>query len=63
MATVAGVRSNAVNWQVNGIAGGNSTVGTMTAGVYTAPASVPSPPTVSVTVVPKAGGSVPRRHR
>ena len=58
MATVAGVSSNDVNWQVNGITGGNSSVGTITtAGVYTAPASVPSPPTVTVTVVPKAGGS------
>jgi hypothetical protein len=55
---VAGVRSNAVNWRVNGVAGGNSSVGTITtAGVYTAPASVPSPSTVTVTVVPQAGGS------
>ena len=39
-----------VTWSVNGAAGGNATVGTISAqGVYTAPASVPSPATVTVT--------------
>jgi uncharacterized protein (DUF1800 family) len=38
-----------VNWSVNGIAGGNSTVGTVsTAGVYTAPALLPATSTVQV---------------
>jgi hypothetical protein len=38
-----------VDWTVNGIGGGNSTVGTIdTTGLYTAPASVPIPATVAV---------------
>ena len=41
-----------VTWQVNQITGGNSTVGTITqAGVYTAPAQVPSPATVVISAV------------
>ncbi len=39
-----------VSWSVNGIAGGNSAVGTITAsGVYTAPAVKPNPAIVTVT--------------
>jgi uncharacterized protein (DUF1800 family) len=39
-----------VKWAVNGIAGGNATVGTITAGgVYTAPATLPSSSTIQVT--------------
>jgi uncharacterized protein (DUF1800 family) len=42
----------AVNWQVNGIAGGNGVVGTISAaGLYTAPAVVPTPATVTVRAV------------
>ena len=42
----------AVTWQVNGVAGGNSTVGTISAaGLYTAPAQVPDPFTVQVGAV------------
>src|SRR5437016_5897688 len=38
------------NWSVNGVAGGNSAVGTITAaGVYTAPASFPSANSVTIT--------------
>jgi hypothetical protein len=41
-----------VTWQVNGAAGGNTTVGSVsTTGLYTAPAKVPSPAAVSVTAV------------
>lgn len=41
-----------VTWEVNGQAGGNSQVGTITAsGVYTAPAVVPNPAAVTVTAV------------
>ncbi len=41
-----------VTWQVNGVAGGNATVGTITpSGVYTAPATAPMPATVTVTAV------------
>jgi len=49
-ATVANAQATGVTWQVNGVTGGNATVGTIsTAGLYTAPAVVPSPATVTVT--------------
>jgi hypothetical protein len=51
-ATVQNASSQAVTWSVNGVTGGNSTVGTIsTTGLYTAPGSVPSPSTVTVTAV------------
>ena len=40
----------AVKWAINGIPNGNTTVGTITAGgVYTAPATFPSPSTIQIT--------------
>ena len=40
---MTGSTNTQVNWQVNGTAGGNSTTGTISnAGLYTAPATVPS---------------------
>jgi hypothetical protein len=56
-ATVSGSTNTAVTWQVNGIVGGNSTVGTITSGVYTAPAAVPSPASVTVTAIAQASAS------
>jgi hypothetical protein len=54
-ATVRNSSNAAVTWQVNGVAGGNATVGTISgAGLYTAPMTVPSPATVSVTAVSAA---------
>src|SRR5437773_761017 len=51
-ATVTNTANKAVTWQVNGITGGNTSVGTIsTTGVYTAPATVPSPAIVTVTAV------------
>ena len=51
-ATVTGNPNTSVNWLVNGIAGGNSTVGTIsTTGLFTAPTAVPSPATVTITAV------------
>jgi hypothetical protein len=51
-ADVKNTSSSAVNWQVNQIAGGNPSVGTIdSGGLYTAPALVPNPPTVSVMAV------------
>ena len=52
----------AVSWQVNGIAGGSSTVGTISAsGLYTPPAAIPTPNTVTITAVsvasPTASGA------
>ncbi len=54
-ATVTGTSNTTVTWQVNGVTGGNSTVGTIaTSGLYTAPASVPNPATVTVRAVSQA---------
>ncbi len=54
-ATVTNTTNTAVTWQVNGVAGGNSTVGVIsTGGVYTAPMAVPSPAAVTVTAVSAA---------
>ena len=54
-ATVANTSNTAVTWQVNGITGGNATVGTISAsGLYTAPATVPSPSTVTVRAISNA---------
>ena len=50
VATVTGALNTSVTWSVNGVAGGTPPVGTITAaGVYTAPLTVPSPDTVTVT--------------
>jgi YD repeat-containing protein len=44
-----GSPTNDITWAVNGIHGGDATVGTISSGgLYTAPATVPSPPTVTV---------------
>jgi hypothetical protein len=53
-ATVAGSTNTTVTWQVNGIVGGNATLGTILGGMYTAPASVPNPATVTVTAIAQA---------
>jgi hypothetical protein len=54
-ATVTGSSNNSVTWQVNGIAGGNSTIGTIsTLGAYTAPATIPSPTVVTITAIAAA---------
>jgi len=46
-----------VTWSVNGIAGGNSTIGTITnAGLYAAPASVPAANVVTVTATSAPSG-------
>lgn len=52
MATVTGNPNTSVNWFVNGVAGGNSTVGTISAtGLFQAPAAVPSPAAVTIAAV------------
>jgi serine protease len=57
-ASLANTTDTAVTWEVNGIAGGNSTVGTISgSGVYTPPATVPNPATVDVTAVAAADPS------
>jgi hypothetical protein len=63
-ATVSGTGSpsTAVTWSVNGVAGGNSTLGTIAANsadtaLYTGPAVPPTPATVSVTAISVADAS------
>jgi serine protease len=54
-AALAGSANNGVLWQVNGVTGGNVMVGTIsTAGLYMAPATVPSPAVVTVTAISSA---------
>jgi serine protease len=49
-ATVTNAQDATVTWAVDGVTGGNATIGTISAfGAYTAPATVPSPAVVSVT--------------
>ncbi len=48
-ATASGTTTPSVTWSANGIVGGNATIGMISAtGLYTAPAAVPSPPTLMV---------------
>jgi uncharacterized protein (DUF1800 family) len=58
-ATVANTTNKTVIWQVNGIAGGSTTTGTIsTAGLYTAPAALPSQNPVTISAVSQASASV-----
>jgi DNA-binding beta-propeller fold protein YncE len=56
VATVVTSNTNqAVNWQVNSVAGGNATIGTIDVnGNYTAPNQVPVPNTVTITAIAQA---------
>ena len=54
--SATGNPNTSVNWSVNGVPGGNSTVGTIVASgsstaTYTAPSAAPTPPSVTVTAV------------
>jgi uncharacterized protein (DUF1800 family) len=54
-ATVTNLANTTVTWQVNGVAGGNSTVGTITSvGVYTPPTAIPANNVVTITAVSTA---------
>lgn len=58
-ATVASTTNTAVTWAVNGIAGGNQTVGYISStGLYTAPNTVPTPATVTVAAVSQADTTI-----
>jgi hypothetical protein len=58
-AIVTNTSNTAVTWGVNGVAGGNSTVGTINStGLYTAPAIIPSPASVTVTAQLQANASI-----
>jgi len=57
-ASVSGGLNNAVQWSVNGITGGDRTLGAISeSGLYTAPSAVPSPNTVTVTATSQADTS------
>ncbi len=54
-ATVTGASESAVHWSVNGIPGGNSTMGVIsTAGVYQAPGILPSPASMPIVATSQA---------
>jgi len=54
-ANVSNASNSAVDWQVNSVTGGNSTVGTIsTSGLYTAPATIPGSGSITITAVPEA---------
>ena len=58
-ATVINSNNPAVNWLVNGIIGGNASVGTVNStGLYTASFVTPNPPTATVTAVSQANTNV-----
>lgn len=49
-ASVSGTTNTGVSWAVNGVAGGNATLGTIIGnGNYSAPATLPNPNTITVT--------------
>jgi hypothetical protein len=55
VATVTNTNNTSVSWSVNGVAGGNSVFAVIdSAGMYTAPADLPSPTTVRVTATSAA---------
>jgi hypothetical protein len=57
-ATVSNTANQAVTWQVNGVTGGNSTTGTISVGgLYSAPAVMPSPASVSVSAISQAAAT------
>jgi YD repeat-containing protein len=57
-ADVSGTTTLSVTWSVNGVVGGNATLGTISStGLYTAPTTAPSPPTLTVTATNAADPS------
>jgi len=54
-APVSGSTNKSLVWKVNGVTGGNLTVGTISvSGLYVAPATIPIPATVTITAVSQA---------
>ncbi len=57
-ATVMGISNTEVTWSVNGVSGGNSTVGTISsAGLYTAPQDLTNPSNVTIKATSQANSS------
>ena len=58
-ATVTGESNSAVTWEVNGIAGGGASIGTISsAGLYTGPSTAPLQPLVLITAVSQANSAL-----
>ena len=58
-ALVPGSWNASVTWGVNGVAGGNATVGTISGeGLYTAPSNLPTPSTITVTATSVADSTI-----
>lgn len=58
-ATVTGSSNRSVTWQVNGVVGGNASIGTIsTSGVYSAPVSGTQPTSVRVQAVSQANPAI-----
>ena len=58
-ATILNLSSTLVNWEAGGVAGGNSTFGTIsTSGLYTAPVTVPTNNLVTITAIAQAQTSL-----
>ena len=56
---VPSITNETLTWSVNGVAGGNATVGTIsTSGVYTAPAALPTPDTITISAMETAKATV-----
>src|ERR1700722_11110844 len=57
-ATVTGTSNKSVTWFAGGVAGGSASAGTISpSGSYTAPNTMPSPPTITVTASSNADSS------
>ncbi|MGH9394938.1 MAG: hypothetical protein ACRD1E_12260, partial [Terriglobales bacterium] len=58
-ATVTGTSNTSVTWSVNGVAGGNTTLGTINpAGTYTAPTTLPAPASETITATSAADATI-----
>jgi hypothetical protein len=58
-ATITGRSNTTVTWSVNGVAGGNSRIGSISAkGLYTAPATAPESSSITITATSTASPSV-----
>src|SRR5579862_3315244 len=57
-ASVTGTSNTSVTWEVNGVAGGSAAAGTInSSGMYTAPASLPNPNSVTIEAISAADSS------
>ncbi len=58
-ATVTGISSSAVTWQVNGVTGGTAATGLINGnGLYTAPVVIPKPASITITAVSQSETNV-----